>query len=86
MNDANTINYVDDVNLNNVRANKNLKMAAKKINDKYKKVRQKRKAATSVSETFAPIVNKRSKKQTDKAALIVAKKISRKYKKLYGRI
>ena len=35
MNDAETINYVDDINLEDVRDNKNLKIAAKKISDKY---------------------------------------------------
>ena len=90
MNGAETINYVNnDTHLDDVRENKNLKMVAKKISDKYKKVRQKRKAATSVptlhkiSKGFAP---KDSKKQRDKAALIAAKKISKKYKKFYGRI
>ena len=48
LNDAETINYVDDVNLDNVRENKNLKIAAKKISEKYKKIRRKYKAATSV--------------------------------------
>ena len=38
MNDAETINYVDDLNLNDVMENKNLKMAAKRISDKYKKI------------------------------------------------
>ena len=58
--DAETINYVDDVSLNNVRENKNLKMTAKMVNDKYRKIRQKRKAATStpnlhkISKTFVP--------------------------------
>ena len=90
LNDAETINYVDDVSLNDVRENKNLKLAAKKVSDKYRKIRQKCKAATStptlhkISETFVP--DKKSIKQVDKAALIAAKKISKKYKKLYGRL
>ena len=90
LNDAETINSVDDVNLDDVRENKNLKMVAKKVSDKYKKIRRKRKAATSVptlhrqSEIFVP--DKRSNKKVDKAALIIARKISKKYKKLYGRI
>ena len=85
VNDAETINYVDDTYLDDVRENKNLKMAGKKISNKYKKIRQKCKAATSVpslhkiSKGFVP---KDSKKQRDKAALIAAKKISKKYKKL----
>ena len=33
MNDAETITYVDDINLEDVRDNKNLKIAAKKISD-----------------------------------------------------
>ena len=44
--DAETINYADDVSLNNVRENKNLKMTAKKVSDKYRKIRQKRKNKT----------------------------------------
>ena len=65
-------------------------MTAKKVSDKYRKIRQKRKAVTStptlhnISETF--VSDKKSIKQVDKAALIVAKKISKKYKKLYGRL
>ena len=91
MDDAETINYADDLNLDDVRDNKNLKITAKKISDKYRKLR-KRKATVSVpklhkiSETFVLINNKKGKKQRDKAALIAAKNISRKYKKLYGRL
>ena len=65
-------------------------MTAKKVSDKYRLIRQKRKAATStptldkISETFVP--DKRSNKQVDKAAFITARKISKKYKKLYGRL
>ena len=64
LNDVETINYVDDTHLNDVRENKDLKIAAKKISDKYKKVRRKRKAAISVpslhkiSETFVPVEKK----------------------------
>ena len=88
MNDAETINYVDDINLEDVKDNKNLKIAAKKISDKYRKLR-KRKATVSVpklhkiSETFA-IPDKKGKTQIDKAVLIAAKNMSKKCKKLYG--
>ena len=91
MNDAETINYVDDLNLNDVMENKNLKMAAKRISDKYKKIRQKRKAPVCIeilhksSETFKKN-DKKGKKQRDKAALIAARKISKKYRNLYGRL
>ena len=37
--ESNQKKYVDDVHLDDVRENKNLKIAAKKISDKYKKVR-----------------------------------------------
>ena len=91
INNAETINYGDDINLKDVRDNKNLKIAAKKISDKCRKLR-KRKATVSapklhsISETFAPIDNKKGKKQRNKAALIAANNISKKYKKLYGRL
>ena len=39
---AKTINYVDDINLDDVKANKNLKISAKKISDKYKKLRKRK--------------------------------------------
>ena len=89
MNNAEKINYVDDINLEDVRDNKNLKIAAKKISDKYRKLR-KRKATVAVpklhkiTETFVP-ADKKNKKQVDIAALIAAKNISRKYKKIYGK-
>lgn len=76
--DTETIHSVDDLDLNNVRENKNLKIAAKKIRDKYRRQR-KRKAAISVPEahkiadTFV---------QIDKAALLAAKNISKKYKNI----
>ena len=69
---------------------KNLKITAKKISDKYRKLRKK-KATTSVpklhkiTETFVPADKKKPKKEVDKAALIAAKNISRKYKKIYGK-
>ena len=74
-----------------MKENKNLKIAAKKIQDKYRKIRQKRKAPTPIeilhkpSETFVPS-SKKDKKVKDKRALIAVKKISKKYKNLYGRL
>ena len=79
MNDAKTINYVDDIHLDDLRENKNWKIATKKISDKYKKIRRKRKAAISVpslhtmNETLV-LTDQKVKKQRDKAALIAAKK------------
>ena len=39
---AKTINYVDDINLDDVKDNKNLKISAKKISNKYKKLRKRK--------------------------------------------
>ena len=41
---AETINYVDDINLDNVKDNKDLKITSRNISKKYRKLR-KRKAA-----------------------------------------
>ena len=87
MNNAETINYVDDLNLNDVMENKNLKMAAKKISDKYKKILQKRKVPVPVeilhksSETF-----KKNDKKEIKQQLQPQEKFLKKYRNLYGRL
>ena len=79
-----TINYVDDINLDDVKDNKNLKISAKKISDKYRKLRKKK--ATEREQQIQEIIEefklpkKRKKRQTDKAALLAAKKISKIYK------
>ena len=84
--DAETINYADDLDINDLKENKNLKITAKKISDKYRKQR-KRRAATRIPElqeivTDFIVPEKRQIRQTDKAALLAAKKISRKYKNI----
>ena len=79
-----TINYVDDINLDDVKDNKNLKISAKKISDKYRKLRKRK--ATEREQHIQEIIEefklpkKRKKRQTDKAALLAAKKISKIYK------
>ena len=79
-----TINYVDDINLDDVKDNKNLKISAKKISDKYRKLRKRK--ATEREQQIQEIIEefklpkKRKKRQTDKAALLAAKKISKIYK------
>ena len=79
MNDADTITYVEDINLDDVRDNKNLKITATKISDKYRKLR-KRKATVSVpkllkiSKTFT-LADKKGKRPIDKAVLVAAKNI-----------
>ena len=89
LNDAETINYADDLNLDDVLEKKNLKIAAKQISGKYRKLR-KRKATISapklhkISETLIPS-NKKGKKTIDKILIEAAKKIRKKYKNLYGK-
>lgn len=86
LNDVETINSVDDLDINDLKENKNLRIAADKIKNKYKKIRQKRKAPIPIetlhkeSETYVP---RSSKKKADKRVIIPAKNILKKYK--YGR-
>ena len=49
LDDAEIINYADDISLDDVKENKNLKISAKKISDKYRKLR-KRRAATNIPQ------------------------------------
>ena len=83
---AETINYVDDINLDDVKDNKNLKISAKKISDKYKKLRKRKaekreKQINEIIDEFK-LPKKRKKQQIDKAALLAAKDISKKYKNI----
>ena len=89
LNDTETINYAHDLNLDDVLEKKNLKIAAKQISDKYRKL-WKRKAGISVpkihsiSETLISS-NKKGKKTIDKRLIEAPKKIRKKYKNLYGK-
>ena len=80
-----TINYVDDIHLDDVKDNNNLEISASKISEKYRKLR-KRKATESekqikvIIEEFK-LPKKRKKQQTNKAVLLVAKNISKKVQK-----
>ena len=83
---AETINYVDDINLDDVKDNKNLKISAKKISNKYKKLRKRKaekreKQINEIIDEFK-LPKKRKKQQIDKAALLAAKNISKKYKNI----
>ena len=75
-----TINYVDDLNLDDVKENKNAIIASKKITDKYKKLyRKRRNRQGPPTVAFEP--NKQRREST-KSALIVERNISKKYKNL----
>ena len=89
LNDTETINYADDLDLDNVLAKKSLKIAGKQVSDKYRKLR-KRKAAISVpklhkiSETLIQ-TDKKGKKTVVKKLIEAVKKIKKKYKNIYGK-
>ena len=84
LDEAETINYVDDMNLADVRENKNAKIAAKKITEKYKRLARKRKLKpTPTAVTIDGFQNQSKKrKNTTKSAIITARNIAKKYKKL----
>ena len=82
--DAETINYVDDINIDDLKENKNLKISAKKISNKYRKLRKRIAPRTELQKIVEEFVltKKKVRQQTDKAALLAAKKISKKYKNI----
>ena len=84
LDEAETINYVDDTNLADVKENKNAKIAAKKITEKYKRLARKRKLKpTPAAVTIDGFQNQSKKrKNTTKSAIITARNIAKKYKKL----
>ena len=84
LDEAETINYVDDTNLADVKENKNAKIAAKKITEKYKRLSFKRKREsvpkTVTIEGFQNPSKKR--KNTTNSAILTARNVAKKYKKL----
>ena len=78
-----TMNYVDDLKLDDVRENKNVRIAAKKISNKYRKIR-KRKKPKSPAVTFESFKRPTKKrKRSTKSALITARNRSKTYKNIY---
>ena len=80
------MNYIDDINLNDVKDNKDLKIISKKVIEKYRKLR-KRKAASQEKKVKEIIdrfnlLTKKRKRQVDKAAPLASKNISKKYKNI----
>ena len=72
---AETINYVDDINLDDVKDNKNLKISAKKISDKYKKLRKRKaeKREKQINEIIDEFkLPKKKKKATNRQSSIVS--------------
>ena len=77
-----TINYVDDTDIADVKLNKNAIIAAKKIVEKYKGIGHKRKRNRSPEPIERPAKKPRSGAQSKKSAIIAARKITEKYKKM----
>ena len=79
---ADTINYVDDTDIADVRQNKNALITAKKITDKHKRLSRKRKRNKSPEPIEGPIKKLSTSAQSKKSALIAARKIAEKYKQM----
>lgn len=80
--DAETVDYNDDTNLQDVNMNKNAILTAKKMSNKYRNIRTKRKRKTGPE----PIQIEIKRPKRSKAVRITAKKIKDKYKRFrYGR-
>ena len=78
---AETINYVDNTDIADLKLNKNAVITAKKISDKYKKLARRRKRERSPEPTEGPIKTPRPESQSKKSSVIAVKKITEKYKK-----
>ena len=81
---AETINYVDDIDLADVKENKNAKIAAKKITEKSKKMARKRKVLPKPAFVIVDGFKNPSKKRkrSTKSAIITARNIAKKNIKL----
>ena len=81
---AETVNYFDDINLDDVKDSKDLKITSKKISEKCRKLGKRRTADRE--KKLKEIINrfnlptKKTKRQVDKAAFLASKKSSKKYK------
>ena len=53
LNDVDTINYVDDTTLNDVKENKTLVIAAKKLKNLYRKMRESQRKKTNAENAQA---------------------------------
>ena len=78
-------NYVDDIDIAYVSLNRNAAITAKKISDKYKKIRRKRKRAISVEPVEEASKRPKTNNNSKKFVMMAAKKIRDKYKNLHYR-
>lgn len=72
---ADMINYADDVGLDDVKQSKNAIMTANKITGKYKKLSRKRKRNRSPEPIEEAIKKPSTSAQSKRSAVIAAKKI-----------
>ena len=79
---ADMINYADDVGLDDVKQSKNAIMTANKITGKYKKLSRKRKRNRSPEPIEEAIKKPSTSAQSKRSAVIAAKKITDNYKKM----
>ena len=82
---AETENYVDDVDTADVNLNRNAAITAKKISDKYKKIRKKRKIEIAIELPIEKGQKRIKTSNLKKLVVMVAKKIRDKYKNLLYR-
>ena len=80
---AETINYVDNLSMDDVRENKDLLLTAKKIKDEYRKMRRQQQQKINDAETinYVDDLNLDNVKE-NKNLLIAAKRVKDKYKKI----
>ena len=70
LNDADTINYVDDTSLNDVKENKNLLIAAKKLKNLYRKMREsQRKKANAENAQAVKLLQKLEEEEMNAEAV-----------------
>ena len=85
--DADTVDYNEDTNIQDLNLNRNAILTTKKISNKYKNIRRKIKRAASPKPIVLEIKKPKtaSSQSRNKSARIAAKEISDKYKRLrYG--
>ena len=82
---ADTIKYIDDTDIGDVRQNKKALITAKEVSQKYKRLTCKRKRNRSPETIKGPIKKPATSGQSKKSAIIAARKITEKYKKMRNR-
>ena len=79
---AETKNYVDGVDIPDVNVNRNAAITARKISEKYKKIRRKRKRTISIELPIEKEPKRPKTNNSKKLVIMAAKKIRDKYKNL----